>query len=375
MTYVALARKYRPSSFKQLVGQNVLTTTLGNGIAEGRVHHAFLLTGIRGVGKTTTARIIAKNLNCSIGFTVEPCEVCENCVAIKNGNHPDVIEFDAASNTGIEDVKIIISNTHYAPVLGRKKVFIIDEVHMLSTKAFNALLKTLEEPPENIIFIFATTEVRKVPITILSRCQKFFLKSISEKEIAVNLKNILKQEGYEAEDEAINLIAKKAGGSMRDGLSILDLAILNAEDKIIYTDGIKDMLQIPNQENIEKIFELLCLNNLEEAILNLEELATSGMDEMEIFQSLFEVCHLKIKAETFKKKEFGLPFLLRIEQIMETFAESFKNFENKKIALEILFTKICYFNSLPTPEEMVERLKKDGLNQVLSSLEGSKLIS
>lgn len=375
MSYIALARKYRPNNFKELVGQNVLTTTLANGIKENRIHHAFLLTGIRGVGKTTTARIIAKNLNCSNGLTSNPCETCENCIAIKNGNHPDVIEFDAASNTGIEDVKIIISNTHYAPIMGRKKVFIIDEVHMLSTKAFNALLKTLEEPPENIIFIFATTEVRKVPITILSRCQKFFLKAISVPEIVSNLKDILKKEGYEAVEKALLLIAKKADGSMRDALSILDQAILQAEGNMIYEEEVNEMLKIPSEDEVLELFNFIAYNDLENANKKLEELLNAGMEEMEILHSLLEACYSKIKDESLGKKALGMPFLLRINQLIECFMEDFKNFSNKKIALEVLLIKLCYFSSLPTPEELIERIKSTELNSVLSKLEGSKLIS
>jgi DNA polymerase-3 subunit gamma/tau len=374
MSYIALARKYRPTNFAELVGQSVLVATLTNAIEEGRVHHAFLLTGIRGVGKTTTARIIAKNLNCEKGETATPCEVCPNCVAIKNGSHPDVIEFDAASNTGIEDVKVIISSTHYAPIMGRKKVFIIDEIHMLSTKAFNALLKTLEEPPANIVFVFATTESRKVPITILSRCQKFFLRALKQEEISFHLKSVATKEGFEVEDEALNIISSKAGGSMRDALSILDQAILNANGKIILYSEVKDMLKIPTQDETECLFASILNGEVQDALEILEGLLGAGLDEVEILSDLLNLTAEKVKKEALGKAEFGMPNLIRLYQILNKGSEEVKFAESKKQALEVLIVKLIYSWKLPSPMEIMEVAKGSEAGNLLKIFENSKLI-
>src|ERR1700754_4701673 len=232
--YRVLARKYRPQKFSELIGQDAMVQTLGNAIRRGRMAHAFLLTGVRGVGKTSTARLIAKALNC-IGPdgngspTITPCNVCEPCRAITEGRHIDVIEMDAASHTGIDDIREIIDAVRYASVSARYKIYIIDEVHMLSKAAFNALLKTLEEPPEHVKFLFATTEVNKVPVTVLSRCQRFDLRRITPDMLFAHFSAILQKEGVEAEAPAIWLIANAAEGSVRDGLSILDQAIAHAD--------------------------------------------------------------------------------------------------------------------------------------------------
>ena len=225
-----LARKYRPARFDDLIGQEAMVRILRNAFALGRVAHAFMLTGVRGVGKTTTARIIARALNCigpdgSGGPTPDPCGVCPNCVAILADRHPDVVEMDAASRTGVDDVREIIEATRFRPMQARTKVFIIDEVHMLSRNAFNALLKTLEEPPPHVKFVFATTEIRKVPVTVLSRCQRFDLRRVSIAELAAHFARIAAAEGIRVAPAAIELIARAADGSVRDGLSLLDQAI------------------------------------------------------------------------------------------------------------------------------------------------------
>src|ERR671916_856446 len=232
--YRVLARKYRPQSFAELVGQDAMVRTLGNAIERGRIAHAFLLTGVRGVGKTSTARLVAKALNCvgpdgQGGPTIEPCGVCEPCVAIAEGRHIDVIEMDAASHTGVDDVREIIEAVRYASVSARYKIYIIDEVHMLSKNAFNALLKTLEEPPPHVKFLFATTEVNKVPVTVLSRCQRFDLRRIAAPMLAGHFAGICAKEEIAAEEEALRMIAAAAEGSVRDGLSILDQAIAHAD--------------------------------------------------------------------------------------------------------------------------------------------------
>src|ERR1700760_2991861 len=231
--YRVLARKYRPQRFSELIGQDAMVQTLGNAIRRGRVAHAFLLPGVRGVGKTSTARLIAKALNCvgpdgQGGPTIDPCGVCEPCRAIAEGRHIDVIEMDAASHTGIDDVREIIEAVRYSAVSARYKVYIIDEVHLLSKKAFNGLLKTLEEPPPHVKFIFATTEVGKVPVTVLSRCQRFDLKRVPADLLAKNLPELSLADEVPAEAEALALIARAADGSVRDGLSILDQAIAHA---------------------------------------------------------------------------------------------------------------------------------------------------
>lgn len=383
MSYVALARKYRPKNFSELLGQDILTTTLTNAINNNRVHHAYLFTGTRGVGKTTVARILAKNLNCIGGggkgeATVHPCEKCTNCVSISNGSSPDVIEFDAASNTGVEDIKVIISNAHYAPVVGRKKVFIIDEVHMISTKAFNALLKTLEEPPENTIFIFATTEIRKVPITILSRCQKFFLKALKKEVIMEGLRQILIKEGFDGSPETLELIATKAMGSMRDALSILDQAILNTElnegERVISFLKVKEMLQIPSKEETEKLLGMILDGNVAESLSLGQDLISSGLEELEIISDLIEVVSIRIKQKLVSDTLDSMPILIRFYQILLKSLEEIKLAENRGLSFEVALIKLCYSVSIPSPAEIIERLKNNDVNIVLNSFDGAKLI-
>ncbi len=235
--YRVLARKYRPTSLSGLIGQDVLVRTLTNAFESGRLAHAFILTGVRGVGKTTTARIIARALNC-IGSggngapTTEPCGVCLHCTSIAEARHIDILEMDAASRTGVDDIRELIDGVHYRPTSARYKVYIIDEVHMLSKNAFNALLKTLEEPPEHVKFIFATTEIRKVPITVLSRCQRFDLKRVEIEELSKLFDSIISKESVTISDEALHLISRASDGSVRDGLSLVDQAISQADGEI-----------------------------------------------------------------------------------------------------------------------------------------------
>jgi DNA polymerase-3 subunit gamma/tau len=247
MSYLVLARKYRPQRFSELVGQEHVARTLSNAIAQNRVHHAFLFTGARGVGKTSAARILAKALSCEKGPTAEPCGICDLCQEIAGGRSVDVIEIDAASNTKVEETKSILEGVRYLPARARRKVYIIDEVHMLSAHSFNALLKTLEEPPPHVVFVFATTEVHKIPVTILSRCQRFDFKLISTARLAEHLDGILKTEKIEATPDAVRLIARQAAGSVRDGLSLLDQAIAYVAPETLTAEITADVLGVADR--------------------------------------------------------------------------------------------------------------------------------
>ena len=295
--YKVLARKYRPSDFTGLIGQEALVRTLSNAFATGRIAHAFMLTGVRGVGKTTTARIIARALNC-VGPdgkrtepTIHPCGVCEPCLAIAESRHVDVQEMDAASRTGIDDVREIIEGVRYAPASARYKVTIIDEVHMLSKQAFNGLLKTLEEPPPHVKFIFATTEIRKVPVTVLSRCQRFDLRRIETAELVAHLKSIAAQEKVEIEDAALALIARAAEGSVRDGLSLLDQAIAHVEAQSITAATVRAMLGLADRGRVLDLFEKTMAGQLPEALGALNELYDRGADPLAVMQDLLEITH------------------------------------------------------------------------------------
>ena len=296
LPYRVLARKYRPTDFTTLVGQEAMVRTLRNAIASGRIAHAFMLTGVRGVGKTTTARIIARALNCvgadgTGGPTVDPCGVCDNCKAITEDRHVDVIEMDAASRTGIDDVRELIEGVRYRPVSARYKVYIIDEVHMLSEKAFNALLKTLEEPPPHVKFLFATTEIRKVPVTVLSRCQRFDLRRIDSAELAAYLATLAEKEKVKIEEDALALIARAAEGSARDGLSLLDQAIAHGEGDMITADTVRQMLGLADRGRVLDIFENLMGGKLAEALTDLGGLYGAGADPLAVTQDLLETTH------------------------------------------------------------------------------------
>ncbi len=295
--YKVLARKYRPLDFTGLIGQEALVRTLSNAFATGRIAHAFMLTGVRGVGKTTTARIIARALNC-IGPdgkrtdpTIHPCGVCEPCQAIAESRHVDVQEMDAASRTGIDDVREIIEGVRYAPASARYKVYIIDEVHMLSKQAFNGLLKTLEEPPPHVKFVFATTEIRKVPVTVLSRCQRFDLRRIETPELMAHFKAIGEKENVKIEDTALGLIARAAEGSVRDGLSLLDQAIAHCEEATITAETVRGMLGLADRGRVLDLFEKVMGGQLPEALGALGELYDRGADPLAVMQDLLEIVH------------------------------------------------------------------------------------
>jgi len=303
--YRVLARKYRPQSFAELIGQDAMVTTLGNAIARGRIAHAFLLTGVRGVGKTSTARLIAKALNCvgpdgRGGPTITPCGMCEPCVAIAEGRHIDVIEMDAASHTGVDDVREIIDAVRYSSVSARYKIYIIDEVHMLSKNAFNALLKTLEEPPEHVKFLFATTEVGKVPVTVLSRCQRFDLRRIPAELLAAHFAEVSRKEGVEVEEEAIQVIARASEGSARDGLSILDQAIAHgasdAGGRVLAAD-VRNMLGLADRGRTRRLLERLLAGDAAATLTQLDEAHRLGIDPAALIRGLMEAIHSVTRAK------------------------------------------------------------------------------
>ena len=299
--YVALARKYRPQKFEDLLGQDALVQTLTNAIKNNRLHHAYILTGIRGVGKTTTARLIARAINCigpdgQGGPTIHPCGECENCKAIAADRHIDVIELDAASKTGVDDMREILDGVRYKPVSARYKVYIIDEVHMLSKNAFNALLKTLEEPPAHVKFIFATTEIRKVPVTILSRCQRFDLQRLSIDTLTTLFKKVLAAENIKYDEEAVHAVARAADGSARDGLSMLDQAIVLGDGKV-EVQTVKNMLGLADRQQSGELYEKLLEGDIQGVMQTLQGLYVNGATPLLIIQDLIEITHLLAKVK------------------------------------------------------------------------------
>lgn len=380
--YVVLARKYRPQNFDELLGQDALVQTLTNAIRNNRLHHAYILTGIRGVGKTTTARIMAKALNCTgkdsrEGPTINPCGICENCRAIAESRHIDVLELDAASRTGVDDMREILDGVRYKPTNGRYKIYIIDEVHMLSKSAFNALLKTLEEPPSHVIFIFATTEIRKVPITVLSRCQRFDLQRLTIDTLVGHFKNILSREGLQADDEALHLIAKAADGSCRDGLSLLDQAI-SLGSGTIKTDVVKNMIGLADRNQTFDLFEKLVGGDVGKTVGILEEMYKNGGAPLTILQDLVNITHMIAKAkivpaymndESLSENEKALcaklaptvsiAVLSKIWQMMIKGLNELNMAPVQIDALEMILIRIAFSASLPTPSEILNDVKKN----------------
>jgi len=290
LSYQVLARKWRPRDFSGLVGQEHVVRALTNGLNEGRLHHAFLFTGTRGVGKTTIARILAKSLNCEAGVSASPCGQCEHCKAIDEGRFVDLLEIDAASRTKVDDTREILDNVQYAPARGRFKVYLIDEVHMLSTHSFNALLKTLEEPPEHVKFVLATTDPQKIPVTILSRCMQFNLRRLSVEEISGQIESILNREQLEYEHAALALLARAADGSMRDGLSLLDQALAAGSGKLEYT-AVEDMLGTVEQRHLNTIVEALIETNPAAALAAVAEVFRLARDLARLLADLAEMLH------------------------------------------------------------------------------------
>ena len=294
MAYLALARKWRPRTFSEVVGQTHVVQALSNAIDSGRVHHAFLFTGTRGVGKTTLARIFAKSLNCEQGISAEPCQQCSTCQSIDEGRYVDLIEVDAASRTKVDDTRELLENVQYAPTSGKYKVYLIDEVHMLSGHSFNALLKTLEEPPEHVKFLFATTDPQKLPVTVLSRCLQFNLRAMRPEQVENQLVKIINSEGIEFDQNALSALAKAADGSMRDGLSLLDQAIAQGAGTV-RSDDVESMLGTINAEHSEGILNALAANDVTKLMQVVEEMADSAVDfNMAIDELLMQLYHISL---------------------------------------------------------------------------------
>ncbi|HEX8445186.1 MAG TPA: DNA polymerase III subunit gamma/tau [Sphingomonas sp.] len=375
--YRVLARKYRPQTFAALIGQDAMVTTLGNAIRRERLAHAFLLTGVRGVGKTSTARLIAKALNCvgpdgTGGPTIDPCGVCEPCIAIAEGRHIDVTEMDAASHTGIDDIREIIEAVRYASVSARYKVYIIDEVHMLSKPAFNGLLKTLEEPPAHVKFLFATTEVNKIPVTVLSRCQRFDLRRISADLLAQHFAHVVEQEGVAAEPEALALIARAAEGSARDGLSILDQAIAHGQDRV-EARQVREMLGLSDRGAVRSLFAKLLAGDGPAVLAAVAQQHELGVDPTALFRGLLETCHGVTRAkvgggqdpalsaeerEAFSDwaSRLGFPILHRIWQLLLKGHEEVQSAILPMEAAEMALLRIVHASQLPDPGELIRRL-------------------
>jgi DNA polymerase-3 subunit gamma/tau len=382
--YRVLARKYRPLSFDGLIGQDALVRTLKNAIKSGRIAHAFMLTGVRGVGKTTTARIIAKALNYkgpdgTNGPTTGDTSDCSLCQAISEDRHPDVIEMDAASRTGVDDIREILDGVRYAPTEARYKIYVIDEVHMLSKNAFNALLKTLEEPPEHVKFIFATTEIRKVPITVLSRCQRFDLQRVGTDLLIPHFRSMCDSEGFKAEDEALAMIARAADGSVRDGLSLLDQAMALSGDNIS-TTLVQDMLGLADRAQNLDLLEKVLEGDTPGALSIMDTIYKNGGAPAIVLQDLLGLTHLLTKLRAVPNLEdvnqtlsgdqlvrareiaqkISMPSLSKTWQILLKGLEEVASAPNEQNAAEMVIIRLAYAANLPDPSDLVKKLKDMG---------------
>ena len=380
--YRVLARKYRPQTFADLIGQEALVRTLTNAIENHRLPHAIVLTGVRGVGKTTTARIIAKAINYAgpdgtAGPTVGPTDDCPICQAITEDRLPDVLEMDAASRTGVNDIRELIDGVRYRPTQARYKVYIIDEVHMLSTPAFNALLKTLEEPPPHVIFIFATTEIRKVPITVLSRCMRFDLRRVDQASLLEHFGRICEREGVGAEEEALRLIARAADGSVRDGLSLLDQAIALGSDRV-ETTVVKEMLGLADRSRTLQLYDAVMRGEIAPALQELRALYDVGADPQVVLQDMLEITHMLTRLKLLPEqaaselpetdrveggeiaKKLSIPALTRNWQMLLKGIGEAQQSAQPLQAAEMVLIRLAFAAELPTPGDLVRRLSGAG---------------
>ncbi|QIE46839.1 DNA polymerase III subunit gamma/tau [Pseudohalocynthiibacter aestuariivivens] len=378
--YRVLARKYRPETFADLVGQDAMVRTLKNAFEADRIAQAFIMTGIRGTGKTTTARIIAKGINCigpdgNGGPTTEPCGVCEHCTAIMEGRHVDVLEMDAASRTGVGDIREIIDSVAYRAASARYKIYIIDEVHMLSTSAFNALLKTLEEPPEHVKFIFATTEIRKVPVTVLSRCQRFDLRRIEPEVMIALMRKIAASEGADITDDALALITRAAEGSARDATSLLDQAISHGAGETT-ADQVRAMLGLADRGRVLDLFDLIMKGDAAGALTELGAQYAEGADPVAVLRDLAEITHwisvVKITPEAAEDPTISPDERMRGTQMAETLPmrimsrmwqmllkalEEVSDAPNAMMAAEMAVIRLTHVADLPSPDELLRKLQ------------------
>ena len=409
-SYLVLARKYRPQNFEELFGQDVLVTTLKNAIKNERLHHAYILNGIRGVGKTTSARIIAKTINCTDENALKnatACGICDNCRLISSSKHQDVIEIDAASRTGVDDIREIIESVAYAPVSAKYKIYIIDEVHMLSNSAFNALLKTLEEPPAHVKFIFATTEIKKVPITVLSRCQRFDLRRLDESEITQHLQNILAKEEFETESGALEIISKMSEGSVRDSLSLLDQALaINNHQKTLELKLVENMLGVSDKAQVVALFSSILKGDFAASLKIFNEFYSFSSDCLRLLNDLLEITHRVISVKLIKDyklegysdmlsqevkniaSKIPLNSLVRIWQILNKSSSEINFAASQKMAFEILLVRLCHLVAVPDLQQVLldsaqnqnpvaektDENNDDLVNEILRNFEGSKII-
>ena len=378
--YRVLARKYRPTTFEQLIGQEAMVKTLTNAIESNRLPHAWMLTGVRGIGKTTTARIIARALNCTGldgkgGPTIHPCGKCDSCRAIAEDRHVDVMEMDAASRTSVDDIREIIDGVRYGPVSARYKIYILDEVHMLSKNAFNALLKTLEEPPPHTKFIFATTEIRKVPVTVLSRCQRFDLRRIDSDMLAKHFTDVVGWEKVTAEPEAIKLIAYAADGSVRDGLSLLDQAIARGDGKVT-ADDVKDMLGLADRGQSIALCRQLLRGEMKVALETFAFMQQAGSDPLQALQDMCDLIHLLTRGQAIpdfaqdqslpeydrqlltELSDIKLPALTRAWQILLKGIGEVQQAQHPAQAAEMVLIRLAYAAELPPPADLIKQLRE-----------------
>ena len=395
-SYKVLARKYRPQNFEDLMGQEIMVQTLKNAFKTNRIAHAYILTGVRGIGKTTTARLLARSLNYETETINEPnidmLELGKHCLEIMESRHIDVIEMDAASRTGIADIREIIDSVNYSPSSARYKIYIIDEVHMLSKAAFNGLLKTLEEPPPHVKFIFATTEVQKIPLTILSRCQRFDLKRFDHDMIKLLINKVCEKEMVSIEDPIIDLIAKASGGSARDSLSLLDQAMALSNDGNISEEKIRQMLGLSDQSRIIDLYEFISNTEIEKALLEVKNQVDIGIDPVNLIESLGDLIHeltrlkvtdsnddnLSLGPEGFDrirslKDKTSVKYLSRYWQMILKASSEIKNFSKPLAALEMAIIRMAYISDLPTPDEIIKKIEGDNVKPSEKKTSNSEL--